>query len=434
MPGRSTSLAKAARFVRPRRMLLSLAIVLAALGAATFAGRTPAVLGGANLIATGGFVRASGTQLYVGGTPWRFTGYNAYQTTSASPGYQCGGASSDAQLDQIFAQMQNASGSIAMRTWFFQSYMAGNTANFSQFDRVLTFASAHGIRVIATLVNQWTACDSGAGYKTASWYASGYRSVESGHSLSFRDYAALMAAHYRNDPRIAFWQLVNEAETKDAAGGSCAANGAALLRSFGDDVAGVIKANDPNHLVSLGTMGGGQCGQVGPDYQYIHAGRIDICEIHDYHTSGTGNPPNDLASRLAQCKALNKPLFIGETGLQNMSLTARASEFSNKLAALFGGGGAGFLIWSKHLANDGGYAVGPGDPTEAVMLAEAKKLGGQGPIGGLIVTDGDPAPNGSTPGARVAGTHAPALRAGAAGPTATLAAIPFSAWLLHRVR
>jgi hypothetical protein len=68
------------------------------------------------------------------------------------------------------------------------------------------------------------------------------------------------------------------------------------------------------------------------------------------------------------------------------------------------------------------------------MLAEAKKLGGQGPIGGLIVTDGDPAPNGSTPGARVAGTHAPALRAGAAGPTATLAAIPFSAWLQHRVR
>jgi hypothetical protein len=146
-----------------------------------------------------------------------------------------------------------------------------------------------------------------------------------------------------------------------------------------------------------------------------------------------GSPPNDLTSRLAQCKALNKPLFVGESGLQNMSLTARASEFSNKLAALFGGGGAGFLIWSKHLANDGGFSIGPGDPTEAVMLAEAKKLGGQGPIGGLIVTDGDPAPNGSTPGARVAGTHAPGSRAGA-GPTATLAAIPFSAWLLHRVR
>jgi mannan endo-1,4-beta-mannosidase len=433
MPGRSISLPKAAKFVRPRRMLLSLAIVLATLGAATFAGRAPVVLGGARLIATGGFVRASGTQLYVGGTPWRFTGYNAYQTTSASPGYQCGGASSDAQLDQLFAQMQNANGSIAMRTWFFQSYQNGNSANFSQFDRVLTFASAHGIRVIATLVNQWTACDSGAGYKTASWYASGYKSVESGHTLSFRDYAALMAAHYRNDPRIAFWQLVNEAETKDTHSGGCAANGAALLRAFGDDVAGVMKAADPNHLVSLGTMGGSQCGGQGSEYQYIHAGAIDICEMHDYHTSGMGSPPNDLTSRLAQCKALNKPLFVGESGLQNMSLTARASEFSNKLAALFGGGGAGFLIWSKHLANDGGFSIGPGDPTEAVMLAEAKKLGGQGPIGGLIVTDGDPAPNGSTPGARVAGTHAPGSRAGA-GPTATLAAIPFSAWLLHRVR
>ncbi|MBV9525618.1 MAG: hypothetical protein JOZ46_07375, partial [Candidatus Dormibacteraeota bacterium] len=149
----------------------------------------------------------------------------------------------------------------------------------------------------------------------------------------------------------------------------------------------------------------------------------------------------NLSLRLAQCKALNKPLFMGEAGIQSTSGQARADEFSAKLTAFFGGGGGGYLIWSKHITGDGGYSVGPGDPVEGVMLSWAQRLGSaQAPVpGGLIVTDGDPAPNSSnTPGAHVAGARVSAggrnSTAAAGSPPAILEVVPLSEWLLHRIR
>ena len=44
-----------------------------------------------------------------------------------------------------------------------------------------------------------------------------------------------------------------------------------------------IKSIDPNHLVSLGTIGSGQCGTSGDYYKQLHAiPTIDLCEVHDY--------------------------------------------------------------------------------------------------------------------------------------------------------
>ena len=44
-----------------------------------------------------------------------------------------------------------------------------------------------------------------------------------------------------------------------------------------------IKAVDHNHLVSLGTLGTGQCGVAGTDYEFVNGGNTDICEYHDYN-------------------------------------------------------------------------------------------------------------------------------------------------------
>jgi len=344
-----------------------------------------------------GLVSRNGTSLMLNGSPWQFAGYDDYRLTSASPGHQCGGAQSSADVAAALDEIRNNSGATVVRTWFMQAY--GGPGNWSQFDHVLSAAAARGMKVIPVLADQWAACEpwpaGQAPYRTLAWYQSGYRAVDYGYSLSYRDYAAAIAAHYRNNPTIAFWQLVNEAEALDGVGSACedaAAN--AALRSFADDVAGIIKVNDRGHLVSLGTIATGQCGTSSTsDFLNLHSGLIDICEYHDYF--GRGGLPGDqwhgVAVRINQCHSLNKPIFAGEVGLQASiaadgstggpvtaaSLAQRASFLKEKLQAQFGAGIAGFLIWQYAAGpRTDNYEVQPGDPTEAVMARVAVTLDG----------------------------------------------------------
>ena len=83
------------------------------------------------------------------------------------------------------------------------------------------------------------------------------------------------------------------------------------LVDWATDVSGLVKSIDANHLVSLGTIGSGQCGADGPRYQAVHAiPTIDLCEYHDYGAPDVGVPGdefNGLQLRIDQCDALNKP-------------------------------------------------------------------------------------------------------------------------------
>jgi hypothetical protein len=166
-----------------------------------------------------------------------------------------------------------------------------------------------------------------------------------------------------------------------------------------------IHAADPHHLVSLGTLGGEQCGTTGADYQYIHAGTIDLCEYHDYNYSflplASDHADDGLANRLHQCQSLpggGKPFFVGEAGVvPNVqpppaaqpincgpwptcspvpvtaeSLNLRAETFKSKITAAFTAGISGYLIWFKgpnYAATNDSYAIGDGDPTEAMMAS-----------------------------------------------------------------
>ena len=100
-----------------------------------------------------------------------------------------------------------------------------------------------------------------------------------------------------------------------------------------------IKEVDPNHLVSLGTMGSGQCGTANGDYRMVHE-PVDVCEYHDYDYEGNpsdnadnpipGDEWNGLAKRLDQCgpSGLDKPLFIGEAGSPRRSRSTAAPSSS----------------------------------------------------------------------------------------------------------
>jgi mannan endo-1,4-beta-mannosidase len=328
------------------------------------------------------FVRSSEAGLIAEGVPYRFTGLNVYNANSVGGNcwYSLGAGT---ELETALTAM--GPGNEAFRAWFFQPLAThAGVRDWSAFDHTLAVARSRGMRVVATLVNQWGQCEGweahAAGYKTEAWYANGYRSMPGspGMPATYREWVAEVVHRYRDDPTILAWQLVNEAEARTAYRGPCSSTAAATLQSFAQDMSGLVKSIDPNHLVSLGTIGSGQCGAAGGDYQDLHAVEgIDLCEYHDYQPGALpGDEWNGMATRLRQCRDLGKPLLVGETGIRTASaggtLEGRAEAFRAKLDAQFAAGVVGVLAWDwRDDAHGGssasGYEIGPSDPALAVL-------------------------------------------------------------------
>jgi alpha-tubulin suppressor-like RCC1 family protein len=322
-----------------------------------------------------GFLTRQGTQLLLDGKAWRFTGLNIYNANSDG---WCGAQlNSGSRLDDALAAI--GPGKEVIRSWFFQPLAinkATHERDWSGFDHALQVAGARGMKVIATLTDQWGECGSdvaGNGYKTADWYVDGYKQVQPGMLVSYRDWVAEVIGRYKDDPRIAFWQLINEAEVTPCPPGDLQPY--QTLHDWATDVSGLVKSIDANHLVSLGTIGSGQCGSDGPRYKDLHAiPTIDLCEFHDYGSPTVGVPGdqyNGLQVRIDQCNALNKPIFIGEAGIipndVGGTLQARADAFQAKIEAQFAAGVRGFLAWAwspqePPISTLDNYDIGPSDP------------------------------------------------------------------------
>ncbi len=336
------------------------------------------------------FVTRSGTHLQLNGKNWRFTGYNLWWITSVPGDFICGNATSATQVGAYLDEMQSASHANVVRTWFYQSFVMNG--DWTAFDRLVAAAAARNMKIIPALTDQWGYCEEQVGgqnnFHTLAWYQSGYRSRGDGYPLAYRDYVAKVVARYANNPAVAFWQLVNEPQANTDVQGTCDdAAAATALRGFADDMAGLVKSIDHNHLVDLGTLGSGQCGTANGDYAYVNGGAVDLCEYHDYHNDTQAMPGdqwNGLQVRLNQCAALNKPLFVGEIGIlaneqadgtasgpvTATTLAQRARFLDAKLQAQFAAGVVGIALWDKG-DTSWSYDIGPGDPSEKVLKSYA---------------------------------------------------------------
>ena len=347
--------------------------------------------------APAGFVSRNGTQLTLDGQPYEFTGINIYNINSdgwCGPDMRSGQTLDDA-LTAIGPGME------VIRGWFFQGSAIDwttGTRDWTAFDHALDVAGAHGLKVIPTLTDQWGECgthvnDPANGTKTRQWYVDGYKNSQPGMLVSYREWVAEVVARYKDDPRIALWQLSNEAEIRyvDGSGNDlgCPSGNepADILRAWASDVSGLVKSIDANHLVSLGTLGSGQCGAQGAQYQSVHdVATIDLCEYHDYGSPLVGIPGdqyNGLQVRIDQCDALDKPIFVGEAGIipneVGGTLQGRADAFQAKIDAQFAAGVKGFLAWawspSSTSSTHDSFDIGPGDLSLGV-LADAVDNGG----------------------------------------------------------
>lgn len=355
---------------RPPRRILRYALAVLAAVALSAAAPAATVAGGS------GFVTVVGGHLQVNGQPFRPVGINIYNANSNGwCWYPMTGGPLDDALTSIGASAN------VIRAWFFQPLATVNgTRDWSAFDETLAVAKAHGYRVVATLTDQWGDCGAtnsapGYGYKDTAWYAGGYKNIDPAGTVSYRDWAQEVASRYKDDTTILAWQLVNEPEVMSQAGGDCSSvpesTATALLKSFADDVSTAVRAADPNHLISLGTIGSGQCGAQGDDFASVMGvPNLDLCEFHDYDQTEPlpGDQYNGLSERLAQCNALGKPLIVGELGVRPQdvggTLADRANTVDAKLCAQITAGAAGVLVWNwdkdGSLLNN--YDIGPGDP------------------------------------------------------------------------
>lgn len=364
--------------------------------------------------ATASFVKKQDTQLMLDGKPYRFTGVNAYELgTKWQSNAGCGPQVDD--LDSFFSQLRPHS---IIRMWAFQGSIGTNvnnrTVDFAPLDRVITSAEKHGHKLILALSGQSGTCDDGH-WKDLAWYSGGYNQSfnDDGRNLAplpYIDYVRLIVTRYKNNPTIAMWEPVSEPEASNCQSGytgdSCYGRqvcndhtqASQALRYFFDTVGTEIKRIDPNHLISSGVIGDGQCGATFENYRYIHeSAGIDVASFHDYGRdtdSMPGDTWNGLQKRIDQMKIIKKPIIIGEAGINASdsvpgckSTATRRDQIKAKMDAQFKAGVSGYLLWNwqpkstgcNHdlTSNDPSLSLIKNYPLETSILTTTQnKLGG----------------------------------------------------------
>jgi mannan endo-1,4-beta-mannosidase len=337
------------------------------------------------------FLKTQGTQFMLDGQEFRFSGFNLFDA-AASAFYACEphNTMSDEQLRAAFREIKGKSGAKVVRFWAYQPFTKGGT-DFAGVDRVINAAKSEGMLVMPVLEDGPGYCTTGAkaqpkmNWQDDTYYTEGYRKPFGSASRSLLDYARVMAEHYKNEPTIAAWMIMNEAETKRRS-----PDGKSVLVEMARTVAREIRKADPNHLVSLGTQGNGAPGNSGADFRDIYSlPEMDYVEVHDwaYYGSDTeampGALPNGelpaadspqcqdkaakIACSFAIAKALNKPLVVGEIGIKakdKAAIERRAKLMDAKIQAAKKHGAAGYLIWEVNTFANEGYGIvpGSGDP------------------------------------------------------------------------
>lgn len=352
---------------------------------------------------TSSFVSAQGTSFLVDGKPFRFVGANVYDA-AATDRYSCDPAArmTDDELKSTFKTLHERYGATVIRFWAYQTYTKSGQ-DWSGMDAVIAAAKDAGMRVFPVLEDGPGYCTTStdvqpkSDYQNDTWFVDGYRKNYGTAPRSFRDYAKIVVEHYRDEPTIFGWSLINEADTsaRDSQDRS-------VLVDFAQDMATVIHDADKKHLITLGTQSNGARGASGPDFAAVYGVKgMDFAEVHDWGYWGSdadpmpggsnGKPPAadsaacqatnaPIGCSFAQLKTLNKPLVVGEAGIAGGDASAqstRADQLGAKMDAAFAAGASGYLLWrvTKQITDKYDITLDGNDPLLTRLGAAATKLG-----------------------------------------------------------
>lgn len=210
-----------------------------------------------------GFVTRDGAQLKVDGRPWRAIGVNLWDLEPGKAhandldGCYYQHPNLDTYFDTAFRRLSEEMHATAVRTFGFREYYTAGGRDYSSTDKLLYYAQKYNIRVIPVLGDQFSLC--GIAGRDLDWYrcpadcTPGYK-LPTKWGPDYRTQTINMAKRYKDNPTIAFWQLVSEplfavkGQERDPDG---------LLYFVRDMVTAIRQeAGDTNHLINAGTAQG----------------------------------------------------------------------------------------------------------------------------------------------------------------------------------
>ncbi|MCW4353633.1 cellulase family glycosylhydrolase [Hoyosella sp. YIM 151337] len=295
-------------------------------------------------------------QITLDGENWWPTGVNAYQLgTDWDINIGCG---AEVDAEEFFASL--APRSLTRFNAYQTLAIDRNTGefNFAALDAVIAAAQKHEQLVIPVLTGQEGACENNI-FKQRDWYVSGWRNSMQ-PAVPFAEWVVMLAERWDGSSAIAAWELIGEPETSVCAGFDCTLelrtcpdDSAVVLRQFVDEAGALLRGASPSHPITLGLVGGGQCGTAGADFEYVNESPyVDITQYHDYGADDEVLPGDEfdgLAARITQSRNLGKPLLVGEIGIPAgtcLPLERRADAFANKIRGQREAGTAGALLWA----------------------------------------------------------------------------------------
>ncbi len=313
------------------------------------------------------YVRANGPVFELDGRPFPVNGCNCYYAAHRGD-----------PMTQAAFDLAESCGFNVLRTWAFLDvpeprdfawFQAGpglyndGPNGLELLDRTIALAEQRGILLILPLVNYWD--DFGGMNQYAKWLSLTRREdfyTDSRARDVYREWVRHLllrvntrtGRQYRDEPAIMAWELANESRCEIK-------GGCEVLHQWAEEMSGVVKALDGNHLVGLGDEGffrrawAGRHrtynGQHGVDCEALMGiGTLDFGSTHLYPDYEPEFSPEDFGSRwirehIEAGGRANKPMLIEEYGLKSDQAARRDGVFERWWNAISQAGGAGGLLW-----------------------------------------------------------------------------------------
>lgn len=293
-----------------------------------------------------------GNQLQMNGQPFRAVGFDIWGMAISSWSHPADyNGNSIAQLAGYLADLRTTAPNInTIRVWMYQQFAINSGVfDYSGFDNLLATCAQYGFKVVASLEDSWSYERTGSQSPalTTAWFNGGYTNTTlTAEQIPYRQWAINTVTRYANDPRILFWELVNEGNNMTA--------------TFVQDMCALLHSIDPNTPISDG-FGWSST----PQAQYY--GVSNGFDILDFHYYLDFNQTDTLA--IAQVGATaGVPWYFGEYGNDRSTGTQRAAIIQQDATNGFNNGAVGFLYWQySEISGDSFKITTASDPAVATI-------------------------------------------------------------------
>jgi hypothetical protein len=331
------------------------------------------------------YITASGTSLMLNGQPFQYIGFNTGMEGVCWDGNDW----STAEMDAYFSKLP-ANGITRI--------FAVQNSGTSIVSQAVTEAAKYNQHLILALSDGNSNCDdtdgapSGAGSgKTLAYYQSGWQ----GNYLTWVNTIVPMFA---NNPTIAMWEVANEPFHTGATNVPLA-----TMEEYVSGTAAAVRADDPNHLISVAPADTGDLGGAANYTAVMNDPNINVLDFHDYAWDYENGA--EVSSNFAQVQSasqqLNKPFMVDEAGVEaganctatpgssnaGLTLQGRVTYLITKANNYLSNGASGIAFWDyeqDEFSSCSYEMLPPNDP----MISAVQNYGGGGSSAAPAVVTG----------------------------------------------